>query len=505
MSSLSRRQILASPALAALAALPSRPVSLNEDSNHFFVNRRKQRLTQESIRSWVDQYKGTLVEELILNVNAMRSSFVSRERETWFTGFDPMGGPNQKFLEPLPESARQTWLEWIRCAWQANEDKLDLYGIWVPEIRKQGMSPWVSVRMNDLHNVDQEVHPLHSSFWMKNKQLRRVQHREEQRDKALDYSKQEVRDYYFRYIEEVCERYDFDTLELDWMRFGFHLPPGQEDPKILTDYTVEVRKLLDGWQKKRGHKIGLAVRVPSTPYTSKQLGMDAEAWTQMGLVNYVTVTNFWRTVDNLMPIDEWRKLLPKTATLAAGLELGCNAFPGSMASGGKAWQSNSLETARGSALAYQAMGADKIYLFNYMDSDTTLDDVSQYPALLKTLLDRGAPRRHVVTYRDTWAPGEHVHFALPAQLEAGKYVTFRLQTGPAAGTAKVRLGLTNANVKVRLNNVELEAGQRIAALKPGPNLDVYEFAATSTRSGANVIEITAHTATRIEWVEIAAS
>ncbi|MBM3760922.1 MAG: hypothetical protein FJW36_11815 [Acidobacteria bacterium] len=497
---LSRRELA-----VLLAPVPgmARPVSLNEDSNHFWVNRRKLRLTRELIRQWVDQYANTLVGELILNVNAMRSSFPSKHRETWFSGFDPNGGAGQAFLRPLPEQARQTWFEWIRCAWQANEDKLDLYEIWIPEIRRQKMSPWVSVRMNDLHNVDQEDHPLHSSFWQQNKHLRRVTYREEQRDKALDYSKPEVRNHNFRYIEEVCERYDFDMLELDWMRFGFHLPPGKENPQILTDFTLEVRKLLNLWQKKREHRIGLAVRVPSTPTTSLQLGMDAVGWARQGLVNYVTPTNFWRTVDNNMPIDEWRKLLPKGVTLAAGLELGCNAFPGSVGTGGKAWQSNSLETARGSALSYLRMGADKIYLFNYMDSDTSLDDVSQYPPLLKQLTSPTAARRHVVTYKDTWAPGEQTNHSLPVTLDTGRYAAFRLQTGPKANNCRVRLGLSQSNVAVRLNGQLLPTGKLVEPPKPGPNLSVYEYVAGATGDGANVVELTAQEPTRIEWVEIA--
>ncbi len=494
--------------LAALLAAPlatTRPsgLALNEDSNHFFMNRRKQRLTREAIRQWVDQYRGTLVSELILNVNAMRSSFPSKHRETWFSGFDPSGGPQQPFLAPLPDSARQTWFEWIRCAWQANEDKLDLYAIWIPEIRRQNMSPWISIRMNDLHDVDQEVHPLHSSFWMRNPQFRRVSYRGEQRDKALDYTHQAVRDFQFRYIEEVCERYDFDTLELDWMRHGFHLPPGKEDPRILTAFTAEVRNLLNVWQRKRRHKIGLAIRVPSTPTTARRLGMDAIAWAQLGLVNFVTVTNYWRTVDNAMPVDEWRKLLPKSTTLAAGLELGCNAFPGSIATGNRPWQSNSLSSARGSALAYLHGGADKIYLFNYMDSDTTLDDAAAYPALLQSLTNPSQPRRHIVTYKDTWAPGESPGASLPVQLETNRWTAFRLLTGPAASTASLRLGLTSPNVSVRLNAEQLATGQLIDPQKPGPNIPLYEFAAKQLLPGENVIEVTANTPTRIEWVEIA--
>ena len=48
------------------------------------------------------------------------------------------------------------------------------------------------------------------------------------RDKAFDYGREEVRAYHTKLVKELIERYDFDGLELDWMRFGFHFRPGYE-------------------------------------------------------------------------------------------------------------------------------------------------------------------------------------------------------------------------------------------------------------------------------------
>ncbi len=98
---ITRRHLLASSAL--LAAKPQRKggITLNEDANHFFVARRKQRLTHELIRQWVDQYANTQVTELVLNVNAMRSSFPSRHREAWWTGFDPKGDQMRNLTIPI--------------------------------------------------------------------------------------------------------------------------------------------------------------------------------------------------------------------------------------------------------------------------------------------------------------------------------------------------------------------------------------------------------------------
>lgn len=518
---MNRREWVAIWSAAVLSGAPSsgQRLLLNEDANHFFMNRRKQRLTQEIIRSWVDQYAGTQVRELILNVNAMRTSFAAKSRESFWSGYDPKAGPKQKMFATLPAEAQVVWDEWIRCAWQMDQDGLDLYRIWIPEIRRRGMSPWVSMRMNDLHNVEDEEHPLHTTFWKANPQLRRVPYRGEQRDKALDYGRPEVRQYAFRLIEEICERYDFDTLELDWMRHGFHFRPGYEveGARQLQEFHGEVRRLLDQWQKKRRHKIGIAVRVPSTPATAQKLGMDALSWADAGLIDLVTVTNYWRTVDNAMPVAEWRRLLPKRVQLAAGLELGLNAFINSVAANGKAYQSNSLETVRGSAAAYLARGADAIYLFNYMDSDTAMDDNRAYPTLLRecgearTLL--GKDRRHVVTYQDTWAPGEPVAHPLPAELKANQWRAFRVPTGPVEEGRRpvVRVGVAGeaGQFAARANGVLLEGARVRTDLRPGPATPVFEYAVPveAWRALENVVEVAVNPSAkgpvRVEWVEFA--
>jgi hypothetical protein len=243
------------------------------------------------------------------------------------------------------------------------------------------------------------------------------------------------------------------------------------------------------------------------------MGMDAVAWAQEGLVDFVTATNYWRTTDNNMPMNEWRRLLPKRVKLAAGLELGMNAFFMSLGQGGRSWQSNSLETARGTAAAYLQQGVDRIYLFNYMDSDTTLDDGKTYPQVLRecgglaTIADK--PRRHVVTYQDTFAPGEAIASALPAEIAAGRWRAFRLPTGPLETKLKARIVIASSaaqeELTVRLNGRVAVFAERVDALKPGPNgaVSVWNPPAGAVVAGDNVIEVASRSATRIEWVELA--
>jgi uncharacterized lipoprotein YddW (UPF0748 family) len=154
-----------------------------------------------------------------------------------------------------------------------HQDGIDPYRLWLARARKHRIGAWVSVRMNDLHNVDDERHYLHSEFWKTHPELRRVPYRGEQRDKALDYLQPAVRDHNWKFVEEVAARYDFDGMELDWMRFGFHFTPGREaeGARVLTDFHRRLRKLL-------GPKKRIAVRVPSRPETAQRRGRRRGWW-----------------------------------------------------------------------------------------------------------------------------------------------------------------------------------------------------------------------------------
>lgn len=496
---------LPAPGLPAASSRRLTALSLNEDPNHFFFSRADRRIDRPLLEAWVDQYAGTQVRELILCVNAMRTAFASKQWTPFWDGYDPSGPDDQPLFAALPEASRKTYRRWIHAAWRMNQDGLDHFAVWMARARRKGMSPWISMRMNDLHDVDNERHPLHSEFWKAHPEWRRVPYRGEMRDKALDFGRAEVRDYSFRLIEEMAQRWDFDGLELDWMRHGFHFAPGHEAEgrEHLNAFMLRVRRRLN-------RRIRLGVRVPSRPETALRLGMDAVEWARSGAVDFVTPTNFWRTVDTAMPVALWRRLLPENCTLAAGLELGLNPHPASRGVGGRPFQTNSLETVRGAAAAYLEQGADRIYLFNYMDRDTAIEDLENYPALLsecgrlETL--RGKPRRHVVTYQDTWAPGEARAFALPVEARPGNWTAFRLLTGPVERAPRVRLGLTEKpeGWQVRVNGVLAQYGGG-ETVKPGPDVPCYRFDLPDggmMRAGENVIDILPATNALIHWVEV---
>jgi hypothetical protein len=486
-------------------------IALNEDDSHYFFTRAGQKLTAADVDAWVDQYAATQVKRLLLCPNCMRTSYASDVWDPIWRDYDPFGPDDQPLLASTTPEDRAGVRGWIHTAWQLHHDDIDIYARWIARCRQKGIAPWLSMRMNDVHNVNDERSFIHSEFWRDNPQLRRVPYRfNEWTDRAFDYAHPEVRRHHMALIHELAQRYDFDGLELDWMRFGFHFRPGHEREgiQILTEFTAQVRTLLDEWEPRRGHKIHLSARVPSRPQTAVGLGMDAITWAQRKLIDTLVITPFWASAETDMPIELWRQLLSGTGViLAAGLEILLRPNP--------SWpqhQTNSLETVRGAATSFLARGADEIYFFNYMDWQTAMDDLDNYPVLLREVgslptMD-GKPRRHVLTFADTWAPGEPRAYPLPAALPADGWGAFRLHIGPAprAGRAVVCLGIDEPlTPEVRVNGVlcaVTNAPLNISSPRPEGALQQFDMPLEALVDGYNVVELHAPGALTVQWVEI---
>ncbi len=396
---------------------------LNEDNSHFFSSRAPADMTLTGVQAFVDGYAGTKVTHLFLSPNAMRASFRSRTREAIW---DPAGG-----VEP---SGR-----WPENAKRLHEAGIDPYAVWIQHSRLQGISPWLSMRMNDVHDVNDPTHFMHSEFWRTHPELRRAPDGPPVPwvNRALNYAHAAVREHNLAFARELLERYDPDGLELDWMRFGHHLTPGREreEGKILEAFVREIRALTAQHAARRGHPILLGVRVPAHPDAAAGLGMDAVRWAHEGLVDLVVPGPFFSTTDFDIPLELWRERLGTDLTrvvLAPAVEHNARAWPAGKTA------ANDLAALRGFAASGWARGADSQYLFNWMDSETRPVNAEDYRELLRTGLARESlirtPRRHLVTYRDTVPAGFSNGTQLPIEAPAGG--SFRLNVGPRTTTGK---------------------------------------------------------------------
>lgn len=394
---------------------------LNEDDSHFFGSRPAEQMNLEGLHAFVDQYANTAVSHLFLCPNAMKASHRSKVRDAIWELGEGQKPPTDEFAKKWCDNARLL-----------DERGLDPYAVWIARCREKKISPWLSMRMNDVHNVDEPDNYIHSSFWRKHPEYWRVPGGKGWTDRALDYGIPEVREHAMAYVRELLERYDPDGLELDWMRFGYHFRPDKEAEGvvILNQFMRDVRTLTRQWATKRGHAIKLGARVPTLPDAAKGLGMDGITWVREGLVDMLVPTPFWATTDFDIPIELWCERIgsaAKNIVLAAGAEILVRPYPGA-----KPIETD-LTSTRGFAAACRQRGADSIYLFNYMDPGPMTGGKETYRTLLQEGLSleivTQKPRRHVVTYRDTVAAGMSSDVVLP--VDGFKGGTFRIYIGPA--------------------------------------------------------------------------
>jgi len=237
---------------------------------------------------------------------------------------------------------------------------IDPFGLFLAALREAGKETFITLRMNDVHNPDDpcgwntpRLKLTHPEYVVDAEAVREkhggwMAH-------CLDYSRAEVREYFLALIRELAERYDFDGLQLDWMRFPRHLPGGPaevwEKRDAITEFTRAVRGLLDA--ARRGRRRLLAVRVPTSLGGCRFVGLDVAAWAREGLVDFLVASPFL-TTDFTMPLAEMRAALgAHPPPIYAAMDL---------SHGG---QIHCPESMRAAAAGLFSCGANGIYLFNF--------------------------------------------------------------------------------------------------------------------------------------------
>jgi hypothetical protein len=464
----------------------------NQDSTEFFYTHTADQMSGEAVDAWVASLAQAGVGALFSNTNAMRANYASKVWETDWHGYDPHGPDDQPVLKYLPADDLPGTRKRLDSAKRLAEMGIDFHARAFARCRERGIGCWVSIRMNDLHDCHLQDSPLLSTFYKEHPEFRRVPYRfNGWPDRALDWAHPEVRDHYMKFVLEHLERWDLDGLELDWMRFGYHFGIGREldGGTVLTQWIGEVRKACKQAAKRLGHPVQLGVRVPSTPETARNLGLDGAAWAKAGLIDLLVPTPFWATCEFNMPIATWRQLLDGThCALAGGLEIRYQPSPGANAI------MMTPELAAGAAMAVLRGGADFVYLFNYF-ADMHLGGYwtkEQYDTALRAMgsladLDR-LPRRHAVTYRDVRAPGEPADTPLPA---SGGLCQFRLQTGPRPTGRKVEALLEVGSADTPAPDLRVNGVLCPAPTKPSERVFVYPVPDNALTDESHVVEATA--------------
>ena len=199
---------LAGPA-AAEEAKPAKLAGLlhNEDCTNFFGN---QNFPPGKAGQIVDRYVDVLAEAgvtvLMCNTNARRTNYRSDVWEAFWDGYDPAGPDDQPFLAAISQDRRKGYRHLVGNMLEVDRQGVDYPARVILRCRQRGISPWISLRMNDVHENAHLDHPFHSPLWRRPELFR--QGHPGYYARALDYAHREVRDHYRALIVETLDRYD---------------------------------------------------------------------------------------------------------------------------------------------------------------------------------------------------------------------------------------------------------------------------------------------------------
>lgn len=334
--------------------LPYR-VLYNQDSTNLF-GITKEPIGPQHVDAMVDEVARGGADVMLINSNAQRTSHPSRVWQTMWDGYEP---GNRAFFGPVPDDTVAGREHWVAQMKRLADQGCDYLARALARCRQQGIAPGVSVRMNDMHDVPWPGSHLFSRFYLDNPQFRMTPHPVSSwGGSGLDYRHAPVREHVLALIRELIERYDFDVLDLDFLRFHCHVPRGMghESAPLLTDLVRRVRQML----RATGRPKWLLARVATTPASAADLGMDVGAWAREGLIDGLAVGAFfcvpWR-----IDIDGFRRVVgPDVAILPCTEHAAARPHPLP-----DRVFSTDRRLIRGYAAGQYAHGADGIYFFNF--------------------------------------------------------------------------------------------------------------------------------------------
>jgi len=187
---------------------------------------------------------------------------------------------------------------------------------------------------------------------------------------AANYGLKEVRDYTFRFIEEVCKNYDVDGIELDFFRHRTFFKStfkgknaSVEEIEAMTDLMRRIRKMTEVEGLKRKRPILISMRLPDSKEYAKAIGLDMDSWLKEGLLDMMTVGGYIR-------------LNPWATSVALGHKYGVMVYPDVEES---RLNDTSAARLRNTPLSYRAQaleawmsGADGVYMFNFFKPKSSL-------------------------------------------------------------------------------------------------------------------------------------
>lgn len=356
--------------ISTAAADEARPrrVIYNSDADNMFIYVPPP-MKPADVHRYVDEIIGTGVTTLFMCPNyGMATNYPTRVGE--MIGTDATADENEKIerLAKTESASVERAVVNFRELIKAGHDPL---GLVINRARQQKLETFVTFRLNECHCVDTpEQFPLnllitrtwrsHPEWWIgkPGSELGPL-HKEilgpntspivaSWLPAGFNFALPPVREFRLAEIQELCERYDIDGLDLDFQRFPMYFRVGEEQSQVqtMTAWIKSVRGLTNEIGRKRGRPILLSARIMAKPEQNLGLGLDPVSWSRDGLVDFVIASHYLRN-DFPLPVAQYRTLLPAKMPLYGSIEV------------------TDSNTYRQLARQLWSDGADGLMLFNY--------------------------------------------------------------------------------------------------------------------------------------------
>jgi hypothetical protein len=457
-------------------------ILFNGDCNTFFYNPKLWQpeggpYSAKVAHRYVDLLADSGVDTFLVNPNVQVAWYPSK---VWPKAWDGYRRGDREFFRAHAVCAGVTpdwldrYLDMMVAFMNLYIDLLDAGVDWVAETaaacRRRGISPWLSIRMNDMHGAKDPQGSFMNCPLFKDDSNRLKSMGLPGEDyinwyrAGLNYELKPVRDFYFALIRELVEDYDYEGIELDWWRNPLCCEPeaSAEAIETMLGWIADIRALTQARAHKTGRPYPLGLRIPADLNLVRTLGLDVREMARRELIDFVGPSNFWQTAWDV-PHDELARELGDEVAVYGVIEDAPNWVPGYIPEHKRSdirYLSASAELIRGNAAGKLALGADGIEFFNFFCTDQTPHNVNPIPGLfcnypaIRNVADlawlRGQPKHYAfATARPEWSERlNELVSPFPVYITPKSRQTFRLpmcaESGAKLLTIQVVIAKTGA-------------------------------------------------------------
>jgi len=386
--------LLLATAATCGAAEPERPRRFiyNSDGGNMFIYKQPPMLPAD-VYSYVDEAADSQVTTFFVCPNyGMPLTYPSKVTEMIGTllSEEKLKETYEEGAKPEKKKSLARGISNLHALVEAGHDPV---GLVVDRAREKGLEVFITLRLNEIHDVQTAGSLIVSKFWVDHPQWRVGKQGDEilplfkeiiggSPDRkvhpvvaswfpgALNFAIPEVRAMRLAELRECCQRYAIDGIDLDFQRFPIYFPQdeGHKHVATMTGWVRSVREMTREVGKKRGRPLKVSARILARPEQNLGIGLDPITWANEGLVDFLVVSHYLRN-DFALPIEEFRKQMPASFPLYGSIEV-----------------EPKLEAYRDIARQLWDDGADGILLFNFF---TTRENRGEPPfELLDELGDR---------------------------------------------------------------------------------------------------------------------